>query len=134
LPGALTGAATGFHLYFLRPGLNTDTVAPVIFAGVWAFCAMLAGALITSLASWFVERGLQRGLSVRPWVAGGLALLCVIGLCRWVYAPLQAHLPSLIWASPQTEQSGPPNSSGPNCAEEPPPNHVNRKLWEQECR
>lgn len=134
LPGAITGAAAGFHLYFLRPGLNTDTLAPAVIASAWALSAMVVGALITSLAAWLVERGLQRWFSASPWMACGLALLGLTGLCGWANAPLEARLATLLWPPPQARQSRPPASPEPTCAQEPPSDHATRLLWEQECR
>ena len=62
LPGALTGAAVGFHVYFRQPGLNTDTAAPLVFAGFWAFFGLLIGMLCSSITAWLIERGLRRWL------------------------------------------------------------------------
>lgn len=134
LPGAVTGAAAGFHLYFRRPGLNTDTLAPAIFASGWALCGMLIGALLTSVAAWLVQRRLRGWFSTSPLIACSLMLLCLAGLCLWVYAPLEARLPTLLWPPHQAEQSRPQPPSGPTCAQETPADLHSRKLWEQECR
>lgn len=134
LPGAVTGATAGFHLYFLRPGLNTDTLAPALFAAGWALCAMMVGALLTSLAGWLLERVLRRAVSASTMISCGLALLCLAGLCSLAYAPLLSRAPALLWPAQQAERAHSRESSGPACAQEPPLGSANRRLWEQECR
>jgi MFS family permease len=134
LPGAATGAAAGFHLYFLRPGLNTDTIAPALFAAGWALCAMLVGALFAGIAGWLMERALRRAVSTSTLVTCGVALLCLTGLCGLAYAPLLSRAPALLWPQRQAEPALSPGSSGPTCAQEPPPGSANRRLWEQECQ
>jgi hypothetical protein len=135
LPGALTGAAVAFHLYFRQPGLNTDTAAPLVFASAWALAGMLAGALCTSMAGWLIERGLRHWFPVRPLISSGLALVCLIGLCRGLYAPLEARLPALFWPSHQEESSRilPPSQPSP-CTQVPPTDPKARRAWELECR
>jgi hypothetical protein len=134
LPGGIAGAAVGFHLYFRRPGLNTDTLAPAILASAWALCGMLIGALLTSMAAWLARRLLRRWFSTSPLTTCALTLLCVAGLSLWLYAPLEARLPKVLWPPHQAEQSRPPPPSEPTCAREPPADLPSRKLWEQECR
>jgi hypothetical protein len=134
LPGAITGAALGFHLYFRRPGLNTDTLAPAILAGTWALCGMAIGALITGMAGWLAQRRLRRWFPANPLIPCGLTVLCLSVLCLLLYAPLEARLPTLLWAAHQAQPSRPPPSSGPTCAQGPPADLATRKLWEQECR
>jgi hypothetical protein len=134
LPGAAMGAAAGFHLYFLRPGLNTDTLAPALFAAGWALCAMMVGALFTGTAGWLMERALRRAVSASKFISCGLALLCLTGLCSLIYAPLLSRAPALLWPPRQEERVHSLESSGPTCAQEPPPGSDNRRLWEQECR
>jgi hypothetical protein len=97
LPGALTGAAVGFHVYFRQPGLNTDTVAPLIFSGFWAFCGLLIGIVVSSVAAWLIERGLRRWLSSNPLITASLTLLWLIGLSCVLRAPLEARLAELFW-------------------------------------
>jgi hypothetical protein len=134
LPGAITGAAAGFHLYLLRPGLNMDTLAPAIIASAWAVCGMLIGGLLTSLTAWLAERRFHRWFSTSPMMTGSLALLFLTGLSLWIHAPLEARLRTLLWPPHQTEQSRPPAPSEPTCAQEPPSDQPNWILWQQECR
>jgi hypothetical protein len=134
LPGALTGAAVAFHLYFRQSGLNTDTAAPLVFASAWAFGGMLAGALCTSIAGWLIERGLRRWFPVRPMITSGLALVCLVGLCLGLYAPLEGRLPALFWPSHQEASSrivSPPERSP--CTQAPPTDPKARRAWELEC-
>ena len=134
LPGAMTGAAVGFHLYFRRPGLNTDTLAPAILASTWALCGVAIGALITGTAGWLVQRRMRRWFPGNPLIPGGVSLLGLSILCGLLYAPLEARLPTLLWPPHQTQPSRAPPSSGPTCAQEPPSDLATRRLWEQECR
>jgi hypothetical protein len=135
LPGALTGAAVGFHVYFRQPGLNTDTAAPLIFAGFWAFCGLLIGMLCSSVAAWLIERGLRRRLPGKPLFTGSLSLLCVIGLCYALHAPLEARLPVMFWpalqALPARQQILPTTSP---CSQLPPTERKDRQEWDLECR
>lgn len=116
LPGALTGATVGFQVYFRQPNLNTDTFAPLIFASLWAFCGLLIGMACSSFAAWLIERGLQRWVPSRPTITASLALLCVIGLCFLLRAPLMARLPELFWPAlhnlPAHQQALPKTSAG----------------------
>jgi hypothetical protein len=134
LPGAMTGTALGFHLYFRRPGLNTDTLAPAILASTWALCGMVLGALITGMAGWLAHRRLRRWFPANPLIPCGLSLLCLSVLCLLLYAPLEARLPALLWPAHQTQPLRAPPASGPTCAQEPPTDLATRTLWEQECR
>ena len=134
LPGAALGAAAGFHLYFLRPGLNTDTLAPAVFGAGWALCAMITGGMFTSLVGWLLERALRRLVSASTLISSGIAVLCLMGLCRSAYAPLLSRAPALLWPPHQAERALPKGSSGPTCAQEPPAGSAYRRLWEQECR
>jgi predicted PurR-regulated permease PerM len=112
LPGALTGATLGFHLYFLQPGLNTDSAAPLIFASFWAFCGLVSGLVCTSMAAWLIERGLRSRLSTNPLITTFLTLLLLIGLCCVLHAPLEARLPALFWPSSQKLPARQPSVSG----------------------
>jgi hypothetical protein len=135
LPGALTGAAAGFYLYFRQPGLNTDTVAPLVFAGFWAFVGMLCGALLTGVAAWLIHRSLQRRITTSPLTTAGLTLAGLIVLCLGLYAPLQARLPALLWPAHPQESVRPQPSPGASPCTQPPPSDANaRKSWELECR
>jgi len=135
LPGALTGAVVGFLVYFRQPGLNTDTAAPLIFAGFWAFCGLLIGMACSSLAAWLIERGLRRWLPGKPSITASLALLCVIGLCYVLHAPLVARLPVLFWPAlqklPAHQQVVPTTSP---CSQAPPTERKARQAWDLECR
>jgi hypothetical protein len=135
LPGAITGAALGFHLYFRQPGLNTDTVAPLIFASVWAFIGMLSGAICTSIAAWLIERGVRRLFPVGPLIATSLTVLGLIGLCPGLFAQLEARLPVLLWPTHPKESSGPISPPLPSpCTQAPPSDPKVRQSWELECR
>lgn len=135
LPGALTGAAAGFHLYFRQPGLNSDTLAPLVFAGLWAFGGMVCGALITGVAAWLIHRSLQRRLTARPLTTAGLTLAGLIVLCLGLYAPLQARLPALLWPAHSQPSVRPQPSPETSPCTQPPPSDANmRKFWELECR
>ena len=134
LPGALTGAAIGFHVYFRQPGLNTDTAAPLIFAGLWAFGGMLAGMLSTGIAAWLLERILRRLLPANPLIAASLVLVCLLGLCRGAYAPLEARLPGLLWPKSQNAATLPRPPPPSPCTEAPPIDRDARRSWELECR
>ena len=131
LPGALTGATLGFQVYFRQPGLNTDSAAPLILAGLWAFGGLLSGVLFSSLAVWLIQGSLRRLFSIGPLFTTGLTLFCLIGLCMGLYAPLEALLPSVLWPIHQkgTPQA-PPRSQ---CAQTPPSSPNERKAWELEC-
>jgi hypothetical protein len=135
LPGALTGAAVGFHVYFRQPGLNTDTAAPLIFAGFWACCGLLIGMMCSSLAAWLIERGLRRWLPGRPTITASLSLLCVIGLFYVLHKPLAARLPDLFWPAlhklPARQQKIPTISP---CSQLPPTERKARQAWDLECR
>lgn len=135
LPGALSGAAVGFHVYFRQPGLNTDTAAPLIFAGFWAFCGLMIGIVCCSVAAWLIERGLRRWLPGKPLIATGLTLLCLIGLCYGLRAPLEARLPELFWPAlqkwPARQQAVPTLSP---CTQTPPTGRQARQEWDMECR
>ena len=135
LPGALTGALVGFLVYFRQPGLNTDTAAPLIFAGFWAFCGLLIGMACSSLAAWLIERGLRRWLPGKPSITASLALLCVIVLCYVLHAPLVARLPVLFWPALHklpAHQQGVPTTSP--CSQAPPTERKARQAWDLECR
>jgi hypothetical protein len=135
LPGALLGAALGFHLYFRRPGLNSDTFAPAIFAGLWAVGGLAIGALVTLAAAWLIDRALRRAFSWRPMTAAAVTLLGVVGLCTGLYAPLEARLPALLWppAQPRSPSKQPTPERSP-CAQAPPSDPAERKAWDLECR
>jgi hypothetical protein len=130
LPGAITGSAVGFHLYFQQPGLNTDTFAPAIFAVFWAANGMVIGALITGLAAWLIERGVRWIFPDKPFVTGSIGTLCAVGLCLGASAPLEARLPDLLWPT-HTEE--PVQPSPPACAQTPPTADRERQMWDQEC-
>jgi hypothetical protein len=135
LPGALTGAAVGFHVYFRQPGLNTDTAAPLVFAGLWAFCGLLIGMLCSRVAAWLIERGLRRWLSTNPLITASLTLLWLIGSCYVLRVPLEARLPVLFWPalqkSPARQQAVPTTSP---CSQQPPTEPKARQAWDLECR
>lgn len=97
LPGALTGAAVGFHLYFRQPGLNTDTAAPAILASLWALGGLFCGMLASITAGWLIDRGLRGLLRQRVLICGALTLLGLIALCSAIYPLLEARLPALLW-------------------------------------
>ena len=94
-PGAITGAVLGFHLYFRQPGLNTDSLAPLIFAALWALCGMLGGMVSTGLVGWLIERSVRRVFG--PVLAAGVALLCLLLLCGGLYVLLDTALASWLW-------------------------------------
>ncbi|MBL8416046.1 MAG: hypothetical protein JNM42_16570 [Propionivibrio sp.] len=135
LPGALTGAAVGFHVYFRQPGLNTDTAAPLVFAGFWAFCGLLVGIVGSSAAAWLIERGLRRWLPGKPLITTSLTLLWLIGFCYVLHAPLEARLPELFWPAlqklPVRQQAVPPPSP---CSQAAPTERKARQAWDLECR
>ena len=135
LPGALSGAYLGFHLYFRQPGLNTDTFAPLFLAGLWAVGGMLSGALCSVIAGGLLELALRRMLPARPLLAGSLAIVCLIGLCLALPGPLVARLPGLLWPAQQAAASPllPPSQPSP-CTQAPPVDGAARKAWELECR
>lgn len=135
LPGAITGAVVGFHLYFRQPGLNADSFAPLIFAGIWACGGMLSGALGTGIAAWLIQRSTHRLFSISPLFTDGLTLIFLTALCLGLYAPLEAHLPGLIWPPPQQSHAHTRPLSQPSpCTQTPPTSPNARKSWELECR
>jgi hypothetical protein len=135
LPGALTGATLGFHLYFLQPGLNADSAAPLIFASFWAFCGLLFGMVCTSMAAWLIERGLRSMLSTNPLITTCLPLLLLIGLCCVLHAPLEDRLPALFWPAAQTLPARQPPVAQPSpCTQTPPAERQARQSWDMECR
>jgi hypothetical protein len=135
LPGALAGAAVGFHLYFRQPGLNTDTAAPLIFAALWALGGMILGAMCTSIAAWLIDSGLRRLLPARQLITASLTMLCLVGICLTLYAPIEARLPALFWPPHQAEPSRTLPSSRPSpCMQAPPTDRQARQSWELECR
>ncbi len=135
LPGALTGAAVGFHLYFRQPSLNTDSLAPLVFASLWALGGMLSGALITGVAAWLIHRSLQRLFAAGPAITAGLPLVAVTGLCFALHAPLEARLPAWFWPAQTQESVRPQPSPGISPCTQPPPGDAGaRKSWELECR
>ena len=135
LPGAVTGAALGFHLYFRQPGLNTDTFAPFILASFWALGGMLAGMLGTGIAAWLIQRSVRRLFATGPLITACLTLLCLIGLCLGSYAPLEARLSALFWPKQPKESSRPLAPTAPSACTQAPPSDLNaRKSWELECR
>ncbi|MBK7422093.1 MAG: hypothetical protein IPJ48_02760 [Propionivibrio sp.] len=135
LPGALTGAAVGFHVYFRQPGLNTDTVAPLFFAGFWAFCGLLIGTLCSSAVALLIEHGLSRWLPGKPLITASLSLLCLIGLCYVLRAPLEARLPVLIWPALEKLPARPQAVPTPSpCTQTPPTERKARQAWDLECR
>lgn len=132
VPGAVTGAALGFQLYFRQPGLNTDSLAPLIFAGLWALGGMLGGMVSTGLAGWLIERGVRRLFS--PVRVAGVTLLCLLLLCGGLYAPLEAGLTSWLWPAHQQEAVRPKAPvEPPPCQQEVPSDRALRKAWELEC-
>ena len=135
VPGALIGAAVGFQVYFRRPGLNTDTAAPFIFAGFWAFCGLMIGMACSSIAAYMIDRGLRRWHPGKPLFTTGLTLLLLIGLCYVLRAPLEARLPVLIWPAlqklPMHQQEVPTLSP---CSQPPPAEPKARQEWDLECR
>ncbi len=134
--GAVTGAVVGFRLYFETPGLNRDTLAPVIFAGGWALLGVFSGGLITYFAGWLIERRARRLLPDSPFIRVSLTILLLIGLCVGLYAPLEARLPGLIWPKEHQQQSirpaGQPLQS--QCTQAPPSDPKIRRQWDLECR
>ncbi len=135
LPGAYMGAALGFNLYFSQPGLNRDTLAPAILASLWALCGLVIGVLGTGIIAWLIQRGLRRLLSTSPPVTAAITLLCLIGLCGRLYAPLNTLLPTLLISPHQTAPSRTtPAPERSTCAQAPPSDPAVRKEWELECR
>lgn len=132
LPGAITGAAAGFHVYFRQPDLNTDTVAPLVFASLWAFAGMLTGVLCTRIVAGLIQRGVRRVFSIGPISTASLTLLCLVGLCLGLHAPLEARLPALLW--PAQPKEVPPRLPAPSpCTQTPPTKLHDKKSWELEC-
>ena len=134
LPGMLFGAVIGFHLHFRQPGLNTDTAAPLFFAALWAVAGMLVGAVCTIGAGWLIELVLRRVLPGVPWLAGGITVACLAGLCLALYAPIERQLPALLWPKkphPLLRPLAPQESA---CRQAPPAEPKARQAWELECR
>jgi hypothetical protein len=135
IPGAILGATVGFHLYFRQPGLNTDTLAPLISASLWAFGGMLSGILSTSITAWFIQRGIHRWFSMSPLNSTALTLLCLIALCLGLYAPLEIRLPAVLWPVQPAQKKSLRVLPTPSPCSEAPPSDLNaRKSWELECR
>ena len=138
LPGALSGAAIGFHLYFRQPGLTTDSAAALFLASGWALGGMVCGLLCSSLAGALIARGLRRRLRASPPLAAGVALLCVTGLCWSVHAPLEARLPALLWPAPvkaiAPRPPAPTSATVSPCRQPAPDERRARQAWELECR
>ena len=135
IPGAILGATLGFHLYFRQPSLNTDTLAPLIFASLWAFGGMLSGVLSTSIAAWLIQRSIHRCFSMSPLNSARLTLLCLIGLCFGLYAPLETRLPAVLWpVQPAQKASSRALPTPSPCSQVPPSDFNARKSWELECR
>ncbi|NVO06400.1 MAG: hypothetical protein HXX19_10930 [Rhodoferax sp.] len=133
LPGALMGAALGLNLYFRQPGLNTDSLAPLVFASVWALGGLLAGTLVAASAGGLIERGLRRLCG--PVAACGLTLLCLVVVCGGLYAPLELRLPKLFWpAHAQEPVPVQPPARIAACAQPAPTDPALRKSWALECR
>lgn len=135
VPGALTGAAVGFQVYFRQPGLNADTAAPLVFAGFWAFCGLMIGIVCTCIAAWMIEWGLRRWQPGNPLFTTSLTLLLLIGLCYVLRAPLEARLPVMFWPAlqklPARQQAVPTPS---RCSQAPPAERKARQEWDLECR
>lgn len=134
LPGMLSGAAIGFHLYFRQPGLNTDTVAPLFFAVWWALAGLLCGALCAAGAGWLIEALMRRLLPGLPLLASGVTLASLIGLCLALYAPIESRLPGLLWPKKQQARVQAPLPPVSPCKQAPPADLAARKAWELECR
>lgn len=135
LPGALAGAAVGFHVYFRQPGLNTDSAAPALLASRWAFFGLLIGLSGSMVAGWLIERGLRRWFSTNPSITASLTLLSLLGLSYVLHAPLEVRLPELFWPALQNlpAQQQPVSTPSP-CTQAPPTERQARLAWDLECR
>ncbi len=136
LPGALTGASLGFHLYFQQTGLNTDTLAPLVFASLWAVGGMLLGILSTGVAAWLVRRSVLVLLPDDSLTKDALTLILLMGLYAGLHAPLDVRLAAMIRA-PADETEPARSVAVPElnlCAQAPPSEAKARKAWELECR
>jgi hypothetical protein len=134
LPGMLIGAAIGFHLYFRQPGLNTDTAAPLFFSVLWSLGGMVFGALCTTCAGWLIELVLRRLLPGTPLMASGVTVVCLIGLCLALYAPIESRLPALLLPKKHQAPVRPPPAQESVCKQAPPADTKARQAWELECR
>ena len=133
LPGAIAGAVLGFHLYFAQPAINTDSLAPLVLAGLWALTGMLAGALVTGLGGWLFQLGMRRFFAHSPTLATGLILLLLTFASIGLTTLLDARLPGWIWP-PKAPAGIVRPSGGAACAQVPPADSKEFKAWALECR
>jgi len=135
VPGALSGAGLAFHVYFLQPGLNHDTFAPLVFAAMAAFAGLLVGALVSSVAGWMIDSVMRRIWPERPVLASIITLVCLVGLVLGSEPALESALPSLIWPRPAPANNAPAAGSRVEaCSEAAPIDAARRREWELECR
>jgi MFS family permease len=107
----------------------------MIFASLWAFCGMVAGALCSVIAGWLIELVSRRVLRAAPFIAPGLALVCLICLCLGLFAPIEARLSMLLWPPWQHVPIHPPPQPQRSPCEQPPPtDRPGRQARELECR
>jgi len=133
LPGAAGGAVLGFHLYFAQPAINTDSLAPLVLAGLWALTGMLAGALITGLGGWVFQLGMRRLSARSPTLAAGVILVLLTVASIGLTSLLDARLPGWIWP-PKAPAAIVQPSGVAACAQVPPVESKEFKAWALECR
>lgn len=135
LPGALTGAAIAFHVYFRQPHLNTDTTAPLLLASLWAVVGLVCGAVISVAAAMLMERGLRRVLPTNATLTSLVTLIFMAVLCGAIYSPIEVRLPALLWpAAPEGVLPPAVDPAGGSACKAAPPTEARlRRLWDEEC-
>jgi hypothetical protein len=135
VPGALSGAALGFQAYFLQPGLNRDTLAPLAFGAMSAFAGLLVGVLVCAAAGRIIEAGLRRIWPEKPTLTSIVTLACLVGMVLASTPALDSALPTLIGPPGAADIHARGKASGDQaCGGAAPADAAQRREWELECR
>ena len=140
LPGALACAALTFVGFFMRPGLNTDTVAPLVFAFVLAVGGLLVGMVMGELLGGVLNRWLVQYLPGPLWAAHVATLLLSAVVWWGVWSVGRYHVLPAWLAQPKavpTRSTPLPTPAQPQvsaCQLPPPADARARKSWDEECR
>lgn len=140
LPGALAGAALTFVGFFMQPGLNTDTAAPLVFAFVLAVGGLLVGMVMGELLGGVLNRWLVQYLPGPLWAAH-MATGLLSAVVWWgVWSVGRYHVLPAWLDQPKavpTRSTPPTTPAQPHvspCQLPPPADARARKNWEEECR
>ena len=140
LPAACAGAALVFVASLMRPGLNTDTAAPLVFAFVLAAGGLLVGTVLGDLLGRVLNRWLVQYLPGPLWAAHVATVLLSAVVWWGVWSVGRYHVVPVWWAQPKavpTLSTPLPTPAQPQvsvCQLPPPADARLRNSWDEECR